>query len=64
VYPRWRGTTPEQRSAEMTRVRQIQSRRQREAKLAALIESAPPLTDAQIARLRQLLDAVPVHDES
>ena len=56
---RWAGKTAAERSAEMTKVAQASARTLRERKIAGLIESAPPMTAAQKAKLAELLDAVP-----
>jgi hypothetical protein len=53
---RWIGTTPEERRAAMRHACDERSGQAREAKITELISKAPPLTDAQKARLRLLLN--------
>lgn len=54
---RWAAKTPEQRKAEMAKVTEAKVRTSRERRITELIETAPPFTAEQRARLTALLDA-------
>lgn len=56
---RWTGTDPEQVKAHMRELSQAAAVANRADKIARLIESAPPLTAAQKARLAVLLNSHP-----